>query len=177
MNDRIAVDSQTLTYFIQCSEPGYNPHNDSQKELAKERESIYHISLRTDDLYILPTVQEECMKISNMDLKNLHKSTSIVNFSDIEIPENLKKENLKKKLMEKHKKENDCYAVAEAVIGEMDYFLTFDKDLKKNLKNETALKIMFPSEYWIYLKNLVTAPKKVPYESNPTSKENWWRNP
>lgn len=173
MNERIAVDSQTLTYFIQCAEPGYAPHNDSQKELAEERKSIYHIFLRSDDLYILPTVKEEYMKISNMDLKNLHESTSVVNFTDIEISDTLKKENIKNKLMEKHKKENDCYAVAEAEIGGMDYFLTFDKDLKKNLKGETTLKIMFPSEYWTYLKNLNIDPKKVPYESNPKSKEEW----
>lgn len=177
MNDKVAVDSQTLTYFIQSSEPGYNPHNDLERELAEERGSIYHIFLRTDDLYIPPKVKEEYMKISNMDLKNLHESASVVNFLDIEISDKSKLESLKNNLMIKHKKENDCYAVAEAEIGGMDYFLTFDKDLITNLKSETTLKIMFPSEYWAYLKNLKIDPKKVPYESNPKSNEEWWKNP
>ena len=177
MNDKIAVDSQTLTYFIQCSEPGYDPLNDTQRELAEERKSIYHIFLRSNDLYVLPTVREEYMKISNMDFKNLHESTSTVNFTEIEITDNSKKENIKNKLIKKHKKENDCYAVAEAEIEGMDYFLTFDKDLKKNLKGETTLKIVFPSEYWTYLKSLNIDTKKTPHESNPKSKEEWWKKP
>lgn len=173
MSDSIAVDLQTLTYFIQCAAPGYDPHYDSQRELAEERKSIYRIVLSSVDLYILPTVEEEYMKISNTGLKNLHESTSIVNFTDIKITDKLKRENIKNKLKEKHKKDNNCYAVAEAEIGGMDYFLTFDKDLKKNLKGETTLKIIYPSEYWMYLENSNIDPKIVPYESNPKSKEEW----
>lgn len=57
----------------------------------------------------------------------------------------------------------------------MDYFLTFDKDLRKNLINETKLKILFPSDYWAILKDLNIAPRKIPHESNPKSKEDWWK--
>jgi hypothetical protein len=177
MSDRITVDLPTLTYFIHCAAPGYDPYCDLQRELSEERKSIYRIVLNSVDLCILPSVEEEYMKISNTGLKHFYKSTSIVNFTDIEITDKLKREYIKNKLKEKHNKDNDCYAVAEAEIGEMDYFLTFDKVLKKNLKGETTLKIIYPSEYWMYLENLNIDPIIVSDESTPKLNEEWWINP
>lgn len=177
MKDRIAVDSQTLTYFIQCAEPGYNPLNDSKKDLAKERESIFHIFLRVDGMYIPPTVKKEYMKISNLKFKNSHKRFNIIHFEDIDGINRTDAEELKNRFLILHKEENDCYAVAEAEIGKMDYFLTFDKNLRKNLMNDTKLKILFPSDYWEILKALNIAPRIIPHESNPKSKEDWWKKP
>ena len=177
MKDKIAVDSQTLTYFIQCAAPGYNPLNDSQGNVAKERKAIYHIFLRVKYMYVPPTVRKEYMKISNKEFKNSHIMFTGVHFDDIDGINEKEVKELKNEFLISHKSESDCYAVAEAEIGKMDYFLTFDEDLRKHLINKTKLKILFPSDYCKILKDLNIAPWKIPRESNPKSKEDWWKKP
>ena len=178
MKDKIAVDSQTLTYLIQSAEPGYNPLNDSQRNVAKERESIFHIFLRVDIMYVPPTVKKQYMEISkDIEFRNSHKIFNSIHFEDIDGINKTEVEELKNRFLISHKKESDCYAVAEAEIGKMDYFLTFDKDLRNHLINETKLKILFPSDYCKILKDLNIAPRKIPRESNPKSKEAWWKKP
>ena len=99
MNDRIAIDSQILTYFIQSAEPGYNPLNDSQGELAEEREAIFHIFMRADILYVPPIVKKEYMRISDNDIRQSHERFNDVHFADIKDLNKTNVEDLKSRLI------------------------------------------------------------------------------
>ncbi len=143
----IALDNNIVQYLVEAAAIGYNPSEDVSSELAKEREAAYQIFRHTEILYAPQTPIKECSNNSDAETKKnilqfLDIHFIIIKISDIDLN---KVESFKNGYMKYHGKEKDCLSVAEAKAGKMNYFLTFDKDLKKRLqKIENDIQIVFP---------------------------------
>jgi len=178
-NNHIAIDTQAYNFFIQASEIGYDPDNDSlatSKELADERRAMYHIFEYTD-LFIPPTVTKEYQNINDKELLEKRKRWHLIHFRDIVNLDPYEIKKAKDRFIVKHKHENDCYALAESEVGGMNYFVTFDLDLKKRLRNITKLKLFTPSELISYIKTLNIEKIRKPDFGNPLKNENWRKYP
>jgi hypothetical protein len=81
--DKIAVDSNILTYFMDVTLPNYDPLNDHEI-LRKEKISTLQIALygKKIRLYILPQVEQEWRLISDNHKRFLHSMAKLVVFSN-----------------------------------------------------------------------------------------------
>jgi hypothetical protein len=123
----ISIDSNSLTYPIQASEPDYDS-SDDEKSNYLEKISMLRIflcgGLRCG---ILPQVIKEIHDISETKLKEIRQSTSGVLFHEIEISNSETEiDERKEKLLETHPKEKDCRLLAEAEFSKIDVLLTRD---------------------------------------------------
>lgn len=74
MNDRVGIDSNTLTYLVESMDPGYNPTADLYN-LAYKRISLLRIYLYgAIPFHIVPTVTKEYQKIKIKLRKDTHES-------------------------------------------------------------------------------------------------------
>ena len=71
----------------------------------------------------------------------------------------------------------DCRAVAEAEGAGLERFLTYDKNLLKNLAGKTErIVVQTPSTCWDDLGLPPgTPPKWIPGKGNPLAAMDWWR--
>jgi len=177
--DKIAIDSNILTYFVDVTLPNYEPLNDHEL-LRKEKISTLQIALYARDvrLYILPLVEVEWRLISDNQKRYLHSMARLVVFSNRPWTiDPTKLNHLKSKLLKDHPKgEKDCKLLAEAELSGMNIVLTNDNDFIQNLSSKTAITILKPSEYLSKLNiEKGTGPMRRPDESNPLFYKNWWR--
>lgn len=175
-NESVSIDTQAYNFFIEASEVRYDPTNDPNKKVGRERKAMYHI-FEYVDLFIPPTVEREYQSVQNIDLLEKRNKWHLVHLRDIANLDLKEVENIKNKFITKHKHNNDCYALAESEVRGMDYFLTFDFDLKKRLQSLTKVKISTPSEFLAYLKTLNLNKVREPDFLNPLKGENWRKNP
>ncbi|MGB8993168.1 MAG: type II toxin-antitoxin system VapC family toxin [Desulfobaccales bacterium] len=170
MMDKIAIDSNILSYFVDVTLPNYDPLNDHES-LRNEKISTLRIALYDRDtrLYILPLVEIEWRCISDTQRRFLHSMGKLVVFSSR--PWRIDSTKLKQLiayLLKNHPKEKDCQLLAEAELTGMKIILTNDNDFIKNLSNKTTVMILRPSEYLKKLNiKMGTPPIRRPDKSNP----------
>jgi hypothetical protein len=178
--NKIAIDSNILSYFVDVTLPNYNPLNDHEP-LRREKISTLRIALYTDvrdnRLYILPIVDSEWQLISDNQRRFLHSMGKLVVFSSRpwKIDQNMLIQ-FKSEFFIDHPKENDCRLLAEALLSGMNIVLTNDKDFIKKLSCKTTVTILTPSAYLEKLRiKPGTTPVRRPDSSNPLSQKNWWK--
>ena len=90
---KIAIDSHILSYFVDATLPDYDPLNDHEA-LRNEKISTLRIALYPENirLYILPLVDTEWQRISNVKRRFLHSMGRLVVFSSR--PWNINQNNL-----------------------------------------------------------------------------------
>ena len=175
-NCKISLDSNSVTYLKQASEHMEKPTGC----LAEEQIALFRIFLFVEDIfYFTPTVMDEILAIPDSKNMNDHLEWIDVHFEKIKIDDVNATSRRATELQECHKgikKYNDCAAIAESESNCCDYFLTYDSDLLKNLRQECRdLKLCSPSEFWNVLDILKGArPIKIPTSSNPLIGVNWW---
>jgi predicted nucleic acid-binding protein len=173
---KIAIDSNVLTYLLNASDPSYDPDADKSL-LRKDKISILRVFLyQSELLYLLPTVETEFMRISEINVRKKHQIMAIVNFNDVLRLDNTKIRSLKKIFKKFHTKENDCQILAEAEVAGMSKLLTSDKTFIKKLKSQTNIDILTPSDYWRSLGfPHRKPPARMPHNSNPLINKTWWK--
>lgn len=176
--DKIAIDSNILSYFVDVTLPNYDPLNDHES-LRNEKISILRIALYVKDirLYILPLVETEWRRIPDNQRHFLHSIGKLVVFSSR--PWTIDQttfNNLTMKYFQYHRNKNDCQLLAEAELTGMKIVLTNDNEFIKNLSNKTIIMIIRPSEYFEKLNiKTGTSPIRRPDKSNPLSRKTWWK--
>jgi predicted nucleic acid-binding protein len=174
----IAIESNTLTYFIEAISRAYDPQKDMSKELAKEKIAMVRIYLYTDATYhVLPTVINEYFYINDDHWRKEHEEVVSIlcldhwkfNVQQLEIRKDY--------LLKHHRKQSDCMILAEAEAANMDYLLTYDKTfINKLAANAERVKIIKPSDYFDGLRiKPGSPPVKSPKPPNTLSQKKWWR--
>lgn len=173
----ISIDSNSLTYLIQASEPEYEPSED------EESNYIQKVSMLRIFLYggltcgILPQVYQETNDISDRNLKDIHESTLGVLFHNIHPTcTDVELINRVDELLEKHPKIKDCQLLAEAEFSGIDVLLTRDHRFRNRLNDVSEVELVFPSDF---VKRMDfkkgDTPKFYPLESNPLYRKEWWK--
>ena len=173
----ISIDSNSLSYLIEASDPDYNP-DDDEKSNFLERISMLRIFLYTGlSCAILPQVYRETEDIEVNERKEIHISTLAVLFHKIQpVWTDHELANRVRILNKFHPKEKDCRLLAEAELSNIDVLLTRDKKLRNRLKEHSKVEIVFPSDFIKRLNiNHGGIPMYTPHETNPLSKKSWWR--
>ena len=176
---RVGVDSNCVTFLLQAMTGDYNPALDNDSRLRPERIALFRIFLYKNNLYTTPQVRKEITRIQNTTNQKNHLLHDMVIFGKVGTLENLGIEEvlqLKNEFMKIHNSENDCQILAEAVRGQLDCFLTYDKNFLKRLVGKTQITLSKPSEHWSRLPiNPGTEPKIIPHCTNPLCFQEWWR--
>lgn len=178
MKQRIAIDSNALTYLIEAIDPDYDPSADKSK-VALERIAMIRSYLYCDcPFQVLPTVAYEYSRISKEDWRLTHERVSNVLLLDDS--SELDEEAIRlraKDLFVHHSKEKDCRIAAEAEAAGVTVLLTRDKDLIGRLGPIVkGLSIMRPTDFLAKLAiGPNTKPILSPAPSNPLYDKSWWR--
>jgi hypothetical protein len=173
----VAIDSNALTYFVEAIEPGYDPTADAP-DLAFERVAMIRSYLYGGVCFwIMPTAQEEYLRIRDPVRHKQHQSTAWVLFLDHPVSaEPALIENRAQELAQFHANLSDCMVVAEAEAAGVPALLTRDSALILHLGQQTALTIQYPSTYWRTLGIGPGSPLQLaPHSSNPLLTATWWR--
>jgi hypothetical protein len=175
--DKIAIDSNILSYFVDVTLPDYDPINDHET-LRNEKISTLRIALYARDvhLYILPLVEIEWKRISDSQRRFLHSVGKLVVFSSRPWKiDQTKLNQLISNLLKNHPKEQDCQLLAEAELSGMKIILTNDNGFITKLSGKTSVTILRPSEYFKKLNiKIGTPPIRRPDKSNPLIHKTWW---
>ena len=174
---KIAIDSNTLTYLIDATQPSYDPAIDIN--LADERISMLRLFLYLgQSFYILPTVRNEYNRIKDPKKHYFHKHYHDILLLDTHKNIDPSALNILKTFYNRtHTGESDCLVLAEAELSYMDILLTCDDDFIKKLSSVSSkVKIYRPKDYWKQL-NIPkgSIPNLFPYHSNPLVSKTWWQ--
>lgn len=179
MRERVvALDSDVWTYLMQANTLGYDPAQDPDKNLAREKSAVFQVFLYVDRIVILPTVKCQVARITDADRRSQHQG-----FGQVHLDEPLVDEASvvarARNLNQYHKggqgEEEDCRIVAEAELANVDVLLSFDTDLRTRLTPHARLPLQAPFEYW---KTLAiprgTKPRREPDRCHPLYTAAWW---
>lgn len=174
-----AIDSNLLTYLIEALKPGYDPKDD-KSNIAPHRLAILRIYFYSKQpLYITPTVQHEYSEIRMKEWKKEHESAHNILLLDLNPLPDSKLVSFETAYYSRfHKEKLDCKIVAEAEVAGIDYFLTSDEKLYKNLRcHSKSLKIMKADEFWVEVLTIPkgTDPRLAPHPKNPLYEKSWWK--
>ena len=173
----VALDSNSLTYLIEAMDPHYDPCFDDSA-LAQERISMLRAHLYVGIVFhVLPQVTSEYKCISKTDWRELHDHITGALLTEVDWNLDLQTMHRKKDLfMSLHKREKDCQVLAEAETANMTTLLTRDHKFIQRLASATAVRMMYPSEFWRSQNvRAGSVPKWEPRESNPLYGKSWWR--
>jgi len=170
----VGLDSQCLSYLLDIIDGIEEPTD----PLAGERKALLRSWFYRPGTFIFTeTVISEVSKIKNVYRREFHEGFIRTLFLYYPV-RNLTEVQARAAQFEvNHPKSNDCLILAEAEELELDFVLTYDEKFWKRLYHASSTtKLMKPSEYWTYLGIKKGAePVTVPHDTNPLSKQSWWR--
>jgi hypothetical protein len=151
--------------------------------LAEEQKALFRGYMYSVPCYhIAPTAFAECKRIRDDTKQAWHDAFLRANVAPITIDDATLTEARTIEYNGCHTGSNniaDCRIVAEAEVnmGGMDYLLSYDADLLRDLRDRThSITLLTPSDYWASLKiPRGAAPRRVPDSSNPLASQTWWR--
>jgi hypothetical protein len=131
------------------------------------------------DPQIVPTVRLEASRILSPAKLEEHMRFIDYSFAEITLdgPQTLASERRANELLAYHPTGiDDCRIVAETEQApEIPVLVTFDRDLKRNLRPHTRLRIETPTECWAALNIPHGTPSQwTPASSHPLANEPWW---
>lgn len=181
MGNTIGIDSQLLTYLLDAMIPSYDPLTDKGR-LFPVRQAMLRIYFYTGhSFYILPTVQDEYLTISDPARRKAHERVHEIMLLDITMaldPDAIRER--KEHFSTFHygeKDQNDCQILAEAEIAGLSTFLTIDGDFYNHLHTKTeSVNLLYPGEFWESL-NIPKGmqPTIIPDSTNPLHRKDWWK--
>jgi len=148
--EKIAFDSNALTYFVESFSREYDPSSD-HSPLREERIALLRCFFYLDDVpFLLPEVGKEYQRIKSDDHKRLHAVTVSFQFNEVVWKLDEKSiDKLRREFFERHPKHSDCQILAEAEVAKMNILLSCDGDfLKKLAANTDKVCLLKPSLYW-----------------------------
>jgi rRNA-processing protein FCF1 len=173
-NRRVGLDSQCLSYLVDCIEGISEPTG----RLAGEKKSLLRSWWYVPGTFTIPeTVISEVAKIQNIDRRKFHENFFQTLFLDYPVRDLAAVQARAKQFEVYHPDPCDCRILAEAEELHLDYVLTYDRKFLKRLSTvSSTTKLSKPSSYWISL-GIPKGAKTVtePSPTNPLSKETWWR--
>jgi predicted nucleic acid-binding protein len=177
MDSYVAIDSNCFTYLVEAMYASQKPTDN----LANQKISLLRLHFyRKDILYISATVLNEYERITDKQKKEKHHQTSAVQLGEVSEsdPKNIEKRfEYYRNSHSGEKEKKDCRILAESELGGCQYLLTYDQRFLNHLKSKTkTIKMITPFEYWNLL-NVIKGvnPERIPTNSNPLSKQEWWR--
>lgn len=179
MKATVGFDTNVLVYLAKAMTEGYDPKADQEPILAREKVAAFRIFLYIDAIAVGTTVSREIENTRSLGIR--HHLTSLrdnllVELVNTDAREIEKQARLFGQFHKGTKNWRDCLVVAEAVIGGLKVFLTFDCDLSKRLDGRTGpLCLMTPSDYWEQM-NVPHGqrPRWSPAKTNPLYHATWW---
>jgi len=174
----IALDSNTMTYWIDAMNSVTGPPADP---CGAEKSALARIFFWMPDgsgFNLTPTVEAEFRVIRDGAKLDDHVSWALVMLCPVRpVPDPDEVEARAIELAKFHKDANDCRIVAQCELTEIITLLTCDGPLLKNLSAEArGAQLCRPTEYWARMSVEKGArPVRVPLETNPMSRCDWWR--
>lgn len=171
---KVGLDSQCLSYLLDAV-AGVDEPTDP---LAEERKALIRTWFYTPGtFYVSETVVAEVARIRNVERREFHESFLQTLFLDLPVQNHGTVEARVNQLAASHPQLNDCRVLAEAEDLELHTLLTYDRDFMQRLKAASStVSGMTPRTYWATL-NIPkgTPPITAPHQTNPLSRQSWWR--
>ena len=175
--NRVAIDSNSLTYLIQAMEAFYDPHKDDPS-LAEERRSLLRLYLYAGHhFYVLPEVEREYRRISKKDWREVHEEVVGTLLLEVDRPLDPKRvERRRDFFLSYHSKLSDCQILGEAEVAAMTLLLTRDDRPIRRLASLTSVRMLYPSALWKE-SNITPGSKPMisPHPTNPLLMQTWWK--
>lgn len=143
---RLAFDSNAVTYFLRTN-AGEAPGPDA---LSPDRIACLRLFL-THDVWIMPTVAQECAVISDELKREMHRLFIQGNFAEF-LPDKQEQAQIEA-ILERcasrlgHRLRNDCRIIAEATYAKLDAVVTSDTKMRRR-HDEVTVPIISPFEAW-----------------------------
>lgn len=176
-NAMIALDSNTMTYFIDALS---SIDGAPREPLSVEKIALARIYFWSEDFCyrVTPTVEREYGAIRQQVKQDIHRSFAMTLISGVRpLPQVPLVERRALQLSALHPDANDRRIVAECELCEIETLLTCDARLEKNLRASAhGVVICKPSEHWEAMSvRPGTKPQSIPHASNPLSSASWWQ--
>lgn len=174
----IALDSNAMTYWIEAmsSVDGPPAGPSSAEKIALAR--IYFWMPDGSGFHLTPTVQKEYEAIRQQARRDNHESWRMVHISQVNPPPPADAASKRAdELLPYHSGVGDRRILAECELSEIDCLLTADEKFLRNLgPRADGLRVCLPTQYWADMQIARgVRPNRVPHETNPLSRVDWWR--
>jgi hypothetical protein len=175
----VALDSNTMTYFIEAFSSG---DGGPTGPLAAEQIALARIYFWSPSFCyrVTPVIESEFEAIKDAEKRDNHKSFALTLIMGVRpLPDPELVESRAEELLPFHRGANDRKLIAECEMCEIDALLTCDAQLLKNLKQAAkGVTVCTPSEYWARMAVAPgTRPQAIPATGNPLAGADWWHWP